>query len=569
MRSFRSKITISFILLMLVVSLVFGVISVRNMKTEVEGLAVKKLDADVSLINYMFEYEFSGDWRIDKSTGGAGRLYKGSYNVYSYLHLIDTISDLTEGTMVSIYQHDEVIATNIAGADGKRIVGSVLEEGEVFRKVLEAGQEYSGTTYIGNEEYLCYYLPLKSADDQVLGMLFIGIPTRDYTQSIDRFLANLCMWGVGAVVFALLAAHLLSGSIVGPVKRITGAVGVASTGDLTARAQVDSADELGKLGRDFNGMLESIMGFMQGVQDAVSKVSGYSEGLATASQETSASSQQMATSIQEMAQKTSLQYDRIVRGKELTGNISEKIKEAADQMEAILENSQRIKDSTDKGINIVEQLRESNEDSNRASQEIKKVFATLEESTGSIDGIIGDIDDIAAQTNLLALNAAIEAARAGEAGRGFAVVAEEVRKLADDSLKATSEVKAIVTNIRDNMENAQNAVNTGREVAAQQSTAVGETAEFFKNIASDIDGVVSRIREISENSRNINISKEDLVNQINEVSVLADELASSAEQVASVTEQQAASSQQLAQTSAQMEELVAGLKGALSKYKLK
>jgi methyl-accepting chemotaxis protein len=554
---------------MLLVSLVFGVISVRNMKTEVEGLAVKKLNADVSLINYMFEFQYSGFWRIDKSAGGDGVLFKGYYNMYNNSHLIDTISGLTEGTMVSIYQYDRVIATNITDKEGKRIVGFVLEDAEVLGSVLEEGEAYSGNTTIGTEEYLCNYLPLTDEKGNILGMLFIGIPTADYTRSISSFLFNLCIWGLGGVAVAMLIAYFITGSIVGPVKRITGAVDEASAGDLTVRAQIDSADELGKLGRDFNGMLESIRGFMQGVQDAVSKVSGYSEGLATASQETSASSQQMATSIQEMAQKTSLQYDRIVRGKELTGDISEKIKEAADQMEAILENSQRIKDSTDKGINIVEQLKARNEDSNRASQEIKKVFETLEESTRSIDGIISDIDDIAAQTNLLALNAAIEAARAGEAGRGFAVVAEEVRKLADDSLKATSEVKAIVTDIRNNMENAQNAVNTGREVAVQQNTAVGETAEFFKNIASDIDGVVSRIREISENSRNINISKEDLVKQINEVSVLADELASSAEQVASVTEQQAASSQQLAQTSSQMEELVAGLKGALSKYRLK
>ena len=437
-----------------------------------------------------------------------------------------------------------------------------------FQESAGRGQEYSGTTYIGNEEYLCYYLPLKGADDEVLGMLFIGIPTRDYTQSIDRFLFNLCIWGVGAAAFALLAAHLLSGSIVGPVKRIIGAVGVASTGDLTVRAQVDSSDELGKLGQDFNSMLEALKGFMQGVQEAVRKVSGYSEALAIASQETSASSQQMATSIQEMAQKTSLQFERTVRGKELTEDISARIKEVAEQMEAILENSKSIKASTDKGINIVEQLKERNEDSNRASRQIKQVFVTLEESTGSIDGIIGDIDDIAAQTNLLALNAAIEAARAGESGRGFAVVAEEVRKLADDSLRATSQVKAIVKNIRENMESVQDAVDTGQEVAGHQNSAVRETIEFFRNISAAVDGVVESIGEISQNSRNINVSKEDLVEQINDVSVLADDLASTAEQIASVTQQQAAASQQLEETSAQMENLVAELEKALKRYKL-
>jgi methyl-accepting chemotaxis protein len=568
MRSFRSKITVSFIFVVLIISLAFGVISVRNMKIEVESLALKKLNADVSLINYMFEYEFYGDWRIDTSSGGEGMLYKGSYNVLTYLQLMDTISKLTEGTKVAIYQYNELITTNITDEAGKRIAGSELEDQEIINIVLEKGETYSGTTYINKEEYLCNYLPLKSANGQVLGMLFIGIPTKDYNQSINSFLFNLCLWGLGGIAAAMVIAYMLSGSIVGPVKGIIGAVDAAAGGDLTVRADIKSSDELGKLGQDFNGMLDALKGFMQGVQDAVLKVSGYSEALAVASQESSASSQQMATSIQEMAQKTSLQFERTVRGKELTEDISARIKETAEQMEAILENSKRIKANTDKGIKIVEQLKARNEDSNRASHEIKQVFINLEESTGSIDGIIRDIDDIAAQTNLLALNAAIEAARAGEAGRGFAVVAEEVRKLADDSLRATSQVKAIVANIRENMASAQDAVNTGQEVAGLQNSAVQESIEFFRNISVDVDGVVESIGEISESSRSINISKEDLLEQINEVSALADDLASSTEQIASVTEQQAASSQQLAETSAQMESLVTELEKALERYKL-
>lgn len=569
MRSFRSKIIVSFIFLALLVSLIFGAISLRNMRMEMDSLAVKKLDADVSLINYMFEFQYSGFWRVDKSGGSDGVLFKGYYNMNNNSNLIDTISGLTEGTMVSIYHDNTIIATNITDNEGRRIVGSTMEDTEVLGRVLENGQAYSGNSYIEDQEYLCNYLPLMDAGNKAVGMLFIGIPTKDYTQSINRFLINLCLWGLAGVAMAVLIAYLLSGSIVGPVRHIISAVGAAAAGDLTAAARINSSDELGKLGRDFNGMVGSLREFMQGVQDAVMKISGYSETLATASQESSASFQQVATSVQEMAQKTSVQFDRTVRSKELTGDISARIKEASDQMEAILENSRRIKDNTGKGISIVEQLKERNEASNRANQEIKQVFVALEDSTGSIDGIISNIDDIAAQTNLLALNAAIEAARAGEAGRGFAVVAEEVRKLADDSLRATSQVKAIVSNIRDNMSSAQGAVDTGQKVSGQQNSAVQETIEFFRNIAADMDSVVESIGEISRNSRNINISKEDLVDQISEVSSLADELASSAGQIASVTQQQAASSQQLAETSSQMEGLVIGLEKALSKYRLK
>lgn len=568
MRSFRSKITLGFIFVVLLVSLVFGVVSLRNMRIEVEDLAIKKLDADVSLIDYMFESQYSGYWRIDKSAGGDGTLFKGYYNMYNNIHLIDTISGMAKGTKISIYQQDSIVATNITDSEGMRILGEVLEDEGILNTVLKEGKAYSGSSFIGAEEYICEYLPLSDVQGSPVGMLFVGTPTSDYEKSINNFLVKLCLWGLGAVALAAFVAYFLAGSMVRPIKGIIGVVDAAAAGDLTTRAKVGTADELGKLARDFNGMIQALNGFMREVQEAVLQISGYSETLATAAQESSASSQQMASGIQDMAQKTSIQLERTIRGKELTEDISVKIKGAAEQMEAIMDSSLDIKNSTDKGMDIVEQLTIRNEDSNRASKEIKQVFEALEDSTMNIQGIIGDIDDIAEQTNLLALNAAIEAARAGEAGRGFAVVAEEVRKLADDSLKATSQVKDIVSGIRANMDSVNEAVKTGQEVAVQQDDAVRKTAEFFENIAAAVDGVVRSIEEIAENSRVINDSKEGLMEQINGVSDLADELASAGEQIASVTQEQAASSQQLAATSGQMEELVAELERALGKYRL-
>jgi methyl-accepting chemotaxis protein len=149
------------------------------------------------------------------------------------------------------------------------------------------------------------------------------------------------------------------------------------------------------------------------------------------------------------------------------------------------------------------------------------------------------------------------------------VVAEEVRKLADDSIKAALEIKNIVESIGKSMTNVNKAVATSHEVAKYQNTAVQETIDFFNNIASDVESVTSSIKGISSKLENIDASKDNLLKHFDEILSLSEDLASSAQQIAAVTQQQSASSQQVAEAAGNLRELVSGLENGLSKYKIK
>ncbi len=175
---------------------------------------------------------------------------------------------------------------------------------------------------------------------------------------------------------------------------------------------------------------------------------------------------------------------------------------------------EKIKDTVDQSAVLVHSLGEK-------SQEIKD--------------IVNVISDIADQTNLLALNAAIEAARAGEAGRGFAVVADEVRKLAERTQKATTEISALVhgtqtemNNVIESMEGVTAQVHLGVESSGMIGTVLAEIQEGVAQLQSMVENISSATQEMASTSSQIQQDISSISYVSNEVKTTSDHLAESA-----------------------------------------
>jgi methyl-accepting chemotaxis protein len=413
------------------------------------------------------------------------------------------------------------------------------------------------------------------------GMSWILLVSHDVNEVLAPSFAlrnNIIIASAILILAGILVALLLSRSVTRPIIALQRAAAEIARGNLAYDIKVRSRDEIGMLARSFVEMKQSLQGIasfaekiasgdltVQAIKRSDEDVLGIAlenmlknlrlqikeliDGaniLATSTSEISASTSQLASNASETAASISEATTTVEEVKQTAQLAAQK----ANQVSA---DAQKTADLSRSGRQAVQ---ESVAAMNRIKGQVESIaesIVRLSDQTRAIGEIIETVNGLADQSNLLAVNAAIEAARAGEQGKSFTVVAHEIRNLAEQSKRATVQVKTILGDIQKATSAAVMATEQGSkavEAGVQQSTGAGETIQRF---AENIEKAAQAASQIAVSSQQQQVGM--------------DQMTLAMEHVREASNQNAQSSRQLEAEGQNLHNLGQRLKELVERYK--
>jgi methyl-accepting chemotaxis protein len=350
--------------------------------------------------------------------------------------------------------------------------------------------------------------PLLDFGGRAVGVVELAIDSGIYQHRVDAATTQALVWGLAAVLVATLVGSLFARSIALPVAQMTTIMDRLAHRDYSVEApKVDRNDEVGRMAKSVAFFIEKSKeigefeaaqsqklaemeaGRAQLAEDAQKNLRGIVSaaiesnealvvlaGMMKDVRDTSAMSQTMASAVEEMVASINA----------IAANAQDASHEA--------ETADTV---ASEGLGAAREAVANMEVIHRSVNGAAQTVDNLAEASSQIGEIVQQIEDIADQTNLLALNATIEAARAGDAGKGFAVVAGEVKNLANQTSRATEDIRARIDKLRHEMEIIVVAMREGADAVDTGRGSIARVGDQLGLISAGINGITTTMRDVT------------------------------------------------------------------------
>ncbi len=384
---------------------------------------------------------------------------------------------------------------------------------------------------------IMYFNYLEDLDWVVCGGTYID-ELRAESRAVIKIM--LIFLPVGLLVFIIIS-YLISRGVTKPIKKTVERIRfIVTENDLTQELPVYSNDEIGMLTKSFNTFLSGISLVLMNVNKSVVKIIELVQALFSSVQEAASTANQQAAAVKEIV---STMEDADTLAKSIGNKITE--------VTVTAEHSRNIVNTGfDKVTESLSKMEEINE-SNRTTIE---GIMYLNEKINNIWDIVNMINGIADQTKIIAFNAELEAAAAGDAGKNFRIVATEIRRLADNTVDSTSDIKEKITEIQKSSDRLLLTSENGTEKIKEGNKLTHEINSMFKEILTSAEAS-------SDSTKVISVSIKQQISSFEQILIALKQISEGVDYTAVATNE----TNRVAEN---LQELVDLLSGILGKYKI-
>ncbi|MFC4104006.1 methyl-accepting chemotaxis protein [Paenibacillus xanthanilyticus] len=502
-----------------------------------------------------------------------GELQARSYRVAFAQALEDTDRKALEELLNAIRMTNRTLAANtqtMLAADRNPQLAALMEANSTavtgLVDKLNAGMINSSRPQLSGEELTALFggalgsLQKVSAYQTQLYSVKIADAIDDGRR--DLLVVTIAMTAVIAAAFYLFLSFYWT--VRANVNELRGASERLAEGDLTARVELDTKDEMKHIAHAFNRMGEAFRTMIGANKEMSAQVALASDNLASSSGESSAGSERIVELLQRIASGSDEQEATATGTSRVIGEMTAGIAQMASASDTVAQSASEAEAAALSGVETVRQASRQMEEIGRSVEVSADIVRLLSEQCKEIDAIVNFISEIASQTQLLALNASIEAARAGEHGAGFMVVATEVRNLAEQTKQSAGRIVGVVRAINASGAEALQSIEAGVSEAGKGRQSMADTAAAFERIKEAVRSAAVQMQEVSAASRQMASSTQSVSEAIADMVHVASEAkahthaasASSQEQLA-IMEEITASSEDLRATAHELQQLIA------------